>query len=117
MTTNNPDERKLSEVESSSDLGALKAKITLSNLQLLELTSKHGNWISNTEKFLEIISEYNKQGHRCILEGKQEQALVYLEEAEKILEYSASCGKTIDRFIIINTLQNEAAAYQRLWEL
>jgi hypothetical protein len=43
MTSNNPAERKLSEVESSSDLGALKAKITLSNLQLLELTSKHGN--------------------------------------------------------------------------
>lgn len=44
-------------------------------------------------------------------------ALVYLQEGEKILEYAASCGKTIDRSIIISTLQNEACVYQRLWDL
>ena len=45
------------------------------------------------------------------------EALVYLQEAEKLLQYAASCGKTIDRILITSTLQNEACAYQRLWEL
>lgn len=41
-----------------------------------------------------------------------------MEEAEKILEAAVSRGnKKIDRTFIICTLQNEACAYQRLWEL
>lgn len=34
------------------------------------------------------------------------EALIYLQEAEKLLEYAASCGKTIDRILITSTLQN-----------
>lgn len=33
------------------------------------------------------------------------------------MEYAASCGRTIDRALIITTLHNQAAAYQRIWEL
>jgi hypothetical protein len=36
-----------------------------------------------------------------------------LTEAEKILEYGASCGKIIDRNIIITTLHNEACCYYK----
>lgn len=48
---------------------------------------------------------------------RYDEALVYLHEAERILEYAAGCGKTIDRFLITTTLQNEACAYQRLWKV
>lgn len=41
--------------------------------------------------------------------------MIYFQEGEKILEYGASCGKTIDRSLIIATLQNEASVYQRMW--
>jgi hypothetical protein len=51
------------------------------------------------------------------LKEKYQEALIYLQEAEKLLEFAASCGKTIDRGLIIFTLQNEACIYQRLWEL
>jgi hypothetical protein len=48
---------------------------------------------------------------------RAKEALVYLTEAEKILEYAASCGKTIDKYIIISVLHNEACCYQKIWEL
>jgi hypothetical protein len=54
---------------------------------------------------------------KCIHNQKYQEGLVYLEEAEKLLEFAANCGKTIDRTLIISTLHNEAAAYQKLWEL
>jgi hypothetical protein len=40
-----------------------------------------------------------------------------LQQAERILEFVASCGRTIDRVFITTTLKNEACAYQRLWDL
>lgn len=33
------------------------------------------------------------------------------------LEYAASCGRTIDRGLILATLHNLACVYQRIWEL
>ena len=42
---------------------------------------------------------------------------MYLGEAERVLEFGASCGKTIDRNIIITTLHNEACCYYREAEL
>ena len=33
------------------------------------------------------------------------------------LEYAASCGRTIDRTLILATLHNLACVYQRIWEL
>ena len=56
-------------------------------------------------------------GINYILNEEYKEALVYLQEAEKLLEYGASCGKTIDRQLIISTLQNEACVYQKRWEL
>ena len=38
-------------------------------------------------------------------------------QAEKILEYGASCGKNIDRTLIMSVLHNEAYGYQRMWDL
>ena len=40
-----------------------------------------------------------------------------LLEAENILEYAASCGKTIDRNLILCVLCNQAALYQKIWNL
>ena len=41
--------------------------------------------------------------------------MIYFNENEKILEYAASCGKTIDRSVIIATLHNQACVNQKLW--
>ena len=71
----------------------------------------------NVEKFLSKIIHYNTAGVDHIRMDDYEKALIYLQEAEKILEYAASCGKTIDRFLITSTLHNEACVYQKLWEL
>jgi hypothetical protein len=46
-----------------------------------------------------------------------EEPLVYLAEAERVLEYGASCGKTIDRNIIVCTLHNEACCYYKASDL
>ena len=61
--------------------------------------------------------QYNAVGAELAGKEEFERGLVYLQEAEKILEYAASCGKTIDRFLIVATLHNEACLYQKLWEL
>ena len=52
-----------------------------------------------------------------LIEGdKYREAIGYFQEAENILEYAASCGKSLDRILIIATLENKACIYQRLWE-
>lgn len=98
-------------------LEELQAAVTLNNVQLLELSSNDGNNWFNIDKFMEKIMQYNRAGVESIQMDDYERALVYLQEAEKILEYAASCGKTIDRFLIASTLHNEACVYQKLWEL
>jgi hypothetical protein len=40
-----------------------------------------------------------------------------LAEGEKILEYAAGSGKTIERDLIICVLHNIASAYHKLWVL
>jgi hypothetical protein len=52
------------------------------------------------------LKELNKEGIKSVEQEAFKEALVYLQEAEKILEYAASCGKTIDRALIVVTLQN-----------
>lgn len=42
---------------------------------------------------------------------------MYLNEAEKILEYVANRGKAINRNLIIAILHNEAVCYQQQWDL
>lgn len=61
--------------------------------------------------------ELTNNSKESIQVGRIKEALVYLNEGEKILEYAASCGKTIDRNIIICVLHNEACCYQKSWEL
>ena len=38
---------------------------------------------------------------------------MYLDEAEKVLEYAAGCGKTIERTLITTVLNNQACMLQR----
>ena len=71
----------------------------------------------NPEKFLLKLNELNAKGYSCIVNQEFYEAIVYLNEAEAILEYAASCGKTIDRNLILTALHNEACVYQRIWEL
>lgn len=40
------------------------------------------------------------------MEEAYEEAIIYLGEAEKNLEYAASCGLSIDRILITTTLKN-----------
>lgn len=61
---------------------------------------------SNSDKFTQKLKSLNDSGVALIQQEEYQMALVYFQEAEKILEYAASCGKTIDRSIIISTLQN-----------
>ena len=49
--------------------------------------------------------------------GGYKQALVMLGEAEKILQYAAGSGKTIERDLIVCVLHNLASAYHKLWML
>lgn len=60
----------------------------------------------DAEKFHKKIEKLNEGGINAIKKEKYTEGLVYLAEAEKILEYAASCGKTIDRYLITATLQN-----------
>ena len=63
------------------------------------------------------VCDLNQRGVSLIEEEKYDEAIVYLAEAEKALEYAANCGKTIDRILITTTLRNLSCIYQRLWEL
>jgi hypothetical protein len=63
------------------------------------------------------VIELSSNAKESINIDRAKEALVYLNEAEKILEYAASCGKTIDKYIIISVLHNIACCYQKVWEL
>ena len=52
------------------------------------------------------LLNYNAEANKLIANDYVQEALVYLAEAEKMLEYGASCGKIIDRNIIITILNN-----------
>lgn len=69
------------------------------------------------EEFLERVVELSSNAKESINIERAKEALVYLNEAEKILEYAASCGKTIDKYIIISVLHNIACCHQKIWEL
>lgn len=57
-----------------------------------------------------------KQGIDKIISQQYREALQLFEECEKILEYSANCGRSIDRELILSILHNEAVVYQSLGE-
>jgi hypothetical protein len=45
------------------------------------------------------------------------EALILLEQGEKLLEFAAQCGKKLDRNLIIVLLYNTACCHQSLWDL
>lgn len=67
------------------------------------------------EEFIERVVELNNNAKDSINIERAKEGLVYLNEAEKILEYAASCGKTIDKYIIISILHNIACCHQKVW--
>ena len=70
-----------------------------------------------SEKFSERIALLNEEGIEKVLEQQLDEAMVYFSEAERDLEYMASCGDDINRVLITTTLKNKASVHQRLWEL
>jgi hypothetical protein len=66
---------------------------------------------------METVRGLNLDAEVKINNNNSKEALMYLTQAESILEYAASCGKNIDRSLIISILHNEACAYQRTWDL
>ncbi len=58
------------------------------------------------EKFSSKLIEMNSKGTDSIIKEDYYQAIVYLTEAESILEYAANYGKTIERTLILTTLHN-----------
>lgn len=72
---------------------------------------------ADTELLAAKIDQLNTRGCEYTAQQMYYEALVYLAEAERVLEYAASCGRTIDRALIVTTLHNQAAVYQRIWEL
>ena len=66
---------------------------------------------------MKVLKELNEEGIKCLAAEEYEESLVYFEEAERVLEYTASCGKVLDRNLIIAVLHNEACAFQRIYDL
>ena len=69
--------------------------------------------LSNPDMYMEKLISYNREAKKLINDELTQEALIYLTEAERILEYGANCGKSIDRNIIITTLHNEACCFYK----
>lgn len=63
------------------------------------------------------VRSINNQARRKLEVGAFKEAVGLLGEGEKILEYAAGSGKTIERELIICVLHNMASAYHKLWML
>ncbi|KAM3140179.1 hypothetical protein pb186bvf_007732 [Paramecium bursaria] len=64
----------------------------------------------------DVIETLNQEAVKQIDEQKH-LSLELLQKAENLLDFSANCGKSIDRNLIITILYNQAVIYQQLWEL
>lgn len=73
---------------------------------MMHIVQNDGKFTHYLDQFIEKLKELNDSGIACILKGCYLEGLIYLQEAEKMLEFAANCGKTIDRILIIFTLQN-----------
>ncbi|KAM3136860.1 hypothetical protein pb186bvf_011119 [Paramecium bursaria] len=80
----------------------------------------------NEEKFMEQINSLNNRAVGKIKQQKHKDAIKYLQQAEQMLEvflflnqiqFAASCGRIIDRNLIVVILYNQACAYQCQWVL
>ena len=69
------------------------------------------------DAFIDKITQYNNSAVGELRNGRFQESLVYLNEAENILECAASCGRNISRSFIISVLQNSACAYLHTWEV
>ena len=58
------------------------------------------------ERFMSTVRKFNNEAKNKIDFEMPQEALIYLAEAERVLEYAASCGKNIDRNLIICVLHN-----------
>jgi hypothetical protein len=72
---------------------------------------------AHAENFVNKVRSINNQAKKKIDLGEFKEALILLSEGEKILEYAAGSGKTIERDLIISVLHNIASAYHKLWML
>ena len=66
---------------------------------------------------MQKLEELNRTALGLFEEDHYPQAGVYWDEAERILEYAAGCGKTIERTLITTILNNQASLLQRTSEL
>ncbi|CAD8170855.1 unnamed protein product [Paramecium octaurelia] len=71
----------------------------------------------NQEQFMQQINYLNDQAVLKIKLQKFKEAMKLLQQSEQMLEYAASCGKTIDKNLIIVVLYNQACGYQCQWVL
>ncbi|CAK85603.1 unnamed protein product (macronuclear) [Paramecium tetraurelia] len=69
------------------------------------------------EQYMKQINQLNEQGVFKIKLQKYQEALLLLQQSEKMLEYAANCGKQIDRDLIIVILYNQASIYHCQWIL
>ncbi|CAD8183154.1 unnamed protein product [Paramecium octaurelia] len=69
------------------------------------------------EQYMNQINQLNEQGVFKIKIQKYQEALLLLQQSEKMLEYAANCGKQIDRDLIIVILYNQASIYHCQWIL
>ncbi|CAD8088982.1 unnamed protein product [Paramecium sonneborni] len=69
------------------------------------------------EQFMQQINQLNEQGILKIKLQKYQEAMKLLQQSEQMLEYATSCGKQIDKDLIIVILYNQACTYQCQWIL
>ncbi|CAD8105326.1 unnamed protein product [Paramecium sonneborni] len=72
---------------------------------------------NNSDSFMQQINILNEQATTKIKQQKHKEALKLLQQSEQMLEFAASCGRVIDRNLIIIILYNQACAYQCQWIL
>lgn len=63
------------------------------------------------------IQEYNDLAVIKIESEQYNEALIYLDEAEKTISYIDTKGRRIDRALKLCVMQNQVCSYQRLWEV
>ncbi|CAD8190390.1 unnamed protein product [Paramecium octaurelia] len=73
--------------------------------------------LKNSDSLMQQINLLNEQATVKIKQQKYKEALKLLQQSEQMLEFAASCGRVIDRNLIIIILYNQACTYQCQWVL
>ncbi|CAD8076454.1 unnamed protein product [Paramecium primaurelia] len=87
------------------------------DLQEYTQTTNLKQLFKNQDSFMQQINILNEQATVKIKQQKHKEALKLLQQSEQMLEFAASCGRVIDRNLIIIILYNQACAYQCQWIL